>query len=92
MRGAFLQVFNPGFDDRLRSIEVRFADFQVNDAAALPLQFRRTAEHLEGGFASHGLHPFGYPALDIQLQSADSLANKTTTEYNVPSPSGRGRG
>ena len=74
---------NAGFDDRLRSIEVRFTDFQMDDAAPLPLQFRCPAEHFEGGFAPYGLHPFGYPAFNIQLQCVDSLANKMTTEYNT---------
>ena len=83
MRSTFLQVFNAGFDDGLWSIEVRFSDFQVDDTATLPLQFRRSAEHFESGFAPYGLHPLRYPAFDIQLHSVDSLANKMTNEYNT---------
>ena len=90
MRSAFLQVFDAGFDDGLGSIEVRFPDFQMDDAATLPLQFRRSAEHFESGFASYRLHPLRYPAFDIQLQSVDSLANKMTREYNILSPLGAG--
>ena len=83
MCGAFLQVFNAGFDYRWWCVEVRFADFQMNDAAALPLQFRRAAQDFEGGLATYGLDPLRNPAFRIQLQSVDSLIKKTTSEYNI---------
>jgi NAD(P)H-dependent nitrite reductase small subunit len=55
----------------------------MDDAAALPLQFRGTAKHLKSGFAPHIVHPLCDPVFRIQLQSIDFLANKMTQQYNI---------
>ena len=75
MRGALLQPFDTRMDDRLRRIEVRLADFQMDDAAALTFQLRGTAQHFKCGLAAYSLHPFCDPVFRIYPQSVDSLAN-----------------
>src|SRR5712691_6428664 len=79
-----LEPFNACVHNRLRRIEVRLADFQMDDAAALPLQFRGTAKHLKSGLAPNIVHPLCDPSFRIQLQSIDFLANKMTFFYASP--------
>ena len=62
--------------NNIRSIEVRFADFQMNNAAALPLQFCSAAEHLKGSLAAHVVHALGDPVFRIELHPFDFLALK----------------
>src|SRR5438477_575244 len=57
-------------------LEIRFADFQVDDAAALAFQFGSTAQHFKCSFTVHFLHPLGDPAFRVYLHSVDSLTYK----------------
>src|SRR6267378_152862 len=57
MRRAFFQPLEAGGDNRGRSVEVRLADFHMDDASSLALQLIGPVEHLEGGFAGNTLHP-----------------------------------
>src|SRR5260370_12325947 len=83
MRSALLQPFDTRMNHGFGRIEVRFADFQMNDASALALQLSRTAKHFKCGLAAHTLHPLRDPAFYIQLQSVNSMANKMTRQYNI---------
>jgi hypothetical protein len=62
-----LQPLDTGVDDWSRRIEIRFSDFQVNNVAALPLQFVGPGERFKRRLALDSDHPFGN--LTLQFSS-----------------------
>jgi hypothetical protein len=83
MGGTFFQPLDAGRDNRLRRVEVRFADFQVNDIPALAFQLAGARQHFKRGFAAHSIHSLRDPASGIQLHSATPLRTKMTSKYNI---------
>src|SRR5437764_7635254 len=59
MAEALFERLLGGSDDVPRRIEIRLADFEVNDGLALRFECARLDEHLEGGFLSNVVHPLG---------------------------------
>src|ERR1700733_14514781 len=59
MRPAFMQGVDAGFDHVRRSIEVRFANLQVDDAFALTLQGPSLVQDLECSFGTQARHAAG---------------------------------
>src|SRR5262249_55913173 len=78
-----LEPIDARADNRFRRVEVRLTDLQMDDAAALTLQFRGPPQHLESGLPVHTQHPFCNPAFRIQLQSVNSLSKEMTSKYNI---------
>src|SRR6476660_9845000 len=80
---AFLQPLDTGLHNGTGSIEIRLADFEMNNTPALPFQFIGTPQHLECAFAMNTLHPLCDPAFRFQLHSGNSLSNEMTSKYNI---------
>ena len=59
MRPAFVQRLLPCFDDMPRRIEIRLADFQVNDVAPLSLKSAGPHQDFEGALNADAAHPPG---------------------------------
>src|SRR5579862_4501375 len=83
MRGSLFEPINPCVNNRFWGIKVRLPDFQMDDTAALALQFCSAAKHLKCGLAAYIVHPSCDPVFSIQLQSIAFLANKMTPKYNI---------
>src|SRR5271156_3661246 len=59
VRGAFLEPVDCGLDDRGWCIEIRFTDFQVNDASPLAFEIIGARQSFECRFTVNAMHPFG---------------------------------
>ena len=59
MRFALLQPVDSGTDNGSRRVEIRFTNFEVNNMAALPLQFIRPGKGFKCGFTLDSEHAFG---------------------------------
>ena len=59
MRFALFQPVDTGADNRSRRIKIRLSNFEVNDVAALPLQFIGPCKGFKCGFTLYPEHAFG---------------------------------
>ena len=59
MRPALAEGINAGLDDVGWRIEIRLADFKVNDALALALERARLVQNFKGGLGAEPRHATG---------------------------------
>src|SRR5205807_1370383 len=70
MRCSLFKPLDTGVHDWSRGIEIGFADFEMDNASSLTLQFVCPSQGLERSFSVHTLHAFGDPGFTCRTHGS----------------------
>ena len=65
MRPSLVQGVNRSLDNVRRRVEIRLADFEVDDVFALPLECARFVQDFEGGLGAQARHAASKAKLEL---------------------------